>query len=69
MDPVVNQLHDVVDSFKRAEDLPLEAAKRTARSISSIKLRIDSSRKLLNLRLIWFEMRKRMKRYYHPSPR
>ena len=49
----MNQLHDAVDSFKQAEDPPLEAvtAKRTARSVSSIKLRIDSSRKLIKSKI------------------
>ena len=51
VDPLVNRLHDTVDSFKHAEDPPLEAAKRTARSISSIKLRIDSSRKLIKSKI------------------
>ena len=51
VDPVVNRLHDAVDSFKRAEDPPLEAAKRTARSISSIKLRIDPSWKLIKSKI------------------
>ena len=53
MDPVVNWLHDAIDSFKCADNPPLEAvtAKRTARSISSIKLRIDSSRKLIKSKI------------------
>ena len=51
VDPVVNQLHDAVDSFKRAEDLPLEAANKTARGILSIKLKISSSRKIINSKI------------------
>ena len=49
----MNRLHDGVDSFKRAEDPPLEAvtARRTARSVSSIKLRIDSVRKSIESKI------------------
>ena len=51
VDPVLNQLHDAVDSFKSAEDLPSEAANKTARSILSIKLKISSSWKIINSKI------------------
>ena len=48
VDPVLNQLHDAVDSFKSAEDPPPEATNKAARSISSIKL---NSRKVINSKI------------------
>ena len=43
LDPLTNRLHNVIDNFKQAEGPTPEAvtARRTARSVSSIKLRID----------------------------
>ena len=40
LDPLMNKLHDAIDSFKQAEDPTPEAAtaRRIARSVSSIKL-------------------------------
>ena len=53
LDPLTNQLHDAIDNFKRAEDLTPEAptARRIARSVSSIKLRIDSVRKSIESKI------------------
>ena len=53
LDPLRNKLHDAIDSFKQAEDPTPEAAnaRRIARSVSSIKLRIDSSRKLIKSKI------------------
>ena len=51
MDPVLNQLHAAVDFFKSAEEPPPEAANKTARSISSIKLKISSSWKIINSKI------------------
>ena len=53
LDPLTNRLHNAIDNFKRAEDPTPEAvtARRTARSVSSIKLRIDSSRKLIKSKI------------------
>ena len=53
LDPLTNRLHDAIDNFKRAEDLPLEVvtARRITRIVSSIKLRIDASRKLIKSKI------------------
>ena len=53
LDPLTNQLHDAIDNFKRAEDLPLEVvtARRITRIFSSIKLRIDASQKLIKSKI------------------
>ena len=51
VDPVLNQLHNAVDSFKSVEDPSPEAANKAARSISSIKLKICSSRRVINSKI------------------
>ena len=51
VDPVLNQLHDAVDSFKSAKDPSTEAANKAARSISSIKLKIRSSQRVINSKI------------------
>ena len=48
MDPVLNQLHDAVDSLKSAENPSPEAANKAARSLSSINLKIHSSQRIIN---------------------
>ena len=51
VNPILNQLHDAVDSFKPAKLPSPEAVNKAARSLACIKLKIRSSQKTIESKI------------------